>query len=1677
MLSLWSQSDDRRGDFYQTSIYVPDATYLWSAPTIGNIQGRITLASTYAASTDDYTSLNSTVEPGETLELVKIAFQVLSNAESGNTHFAFVEEYANKLIYYTSPTEETQADVAGLTMGEKSLSIKGVTPTLDKVTLENDSVQVNGSDDTTVKATATSAKGTDITTGVTWSVAPADQGVTVAADGQITVDAKAKAVEYTITATPGGTNSQGVAKSATLTVTRAGSTPAGITVSGADTVTVPTSDSTEVTYTAVVTDQFGDTMSRPPITWSISSGMSEGISLDNSGKLTVTNAAAAGNSVSVTIKAESGSVSATKTVTVAREASVPTSVVVTIPEDSNTVTVPALNESSKTVTASAEVKDQYGVAMSVQDITWSLDAAPAGVTINQEGEITVAPAVQNGSVTVKAACGSVHGTATLTVQRAESVATTVKILRGGTEVSGTDTVVKPVTGGADKEYTYSAQVLDQYGSVMEEASAAATLSMTESSVTGVSFAGGKLTVTDAAVKGTTVNLTAEYSDKTASVTVTITDLAVDWSGVEVASSIVYGTTNFDAVTNLPASGTADAAGTKVTGTFSVVDEDTIQGVADTVTVTVQFTADANAGEYANVVVTKDYSVTVSKKPITATVTPVSCAYNEAIPTLEYTLEPGALVGEDELALTLITTASKGSDAGRYDVTGTAANGNYEVTLAGGTGALTITPAAITGWTVTEWTGIWASDGKNASTDALLAAVKDGRTSNIAAAYANGSTTVNAEWKLTTGTWDIKGGIYTYTATLIPTDTTNFVVGDFDKTLTVTVKAVNAALSLSSNAASKTMSQVKSAADYAALGLPMEVTITYNDGTTDPDTAGITSWSMTMDQLKAVDASEEDQVRTLTPTVDTADIPAWATLGERPTFTLTITNKYPVTVTANAPANITYGEAVGDPSASQTALENGTDPAGTYTYTYVGVNGTVYGPSGDKPTDAGTYQVTATLVSDTHTGSGSAQFTISKKTLTADMLAITGSYTFTGSAITPAYTVSDKPVATELIKASDYTVEVTNSINAWSSGDNAPTVTVTATESGNYSGAISETFTIAPKSVAADDVTVTGLPASVTYTGKAITPKATVKFGDILLAEGTDYTLSYEANTNAGTATVKVTGKGNYDGTKSASFAIAAAPASGVVTISGTNYNMGTQLTATATGKVGTLTYAWYRNGVAIESADSKTYTLTAADEGAKITVKVTSAGNYVGTLESAAIEVGKTPVPAGVTLTVSGGSNVGDTLTAAVGGTSFDVANYSIVWLRDGKQIATGETYKLTADDQGHTITAKLVAKGEYTGELAASGAAAVAAAAPGKPTVNTSAGDGSVTISWSAADNGSAIFQYQVKLGDGAWITLPAGTTSYTFDGLTNGTSYTFAVKAINAEGTSAEGTVTAAPKAPTGGNTGGGITGGSTVTRYTITVKQTEGGEITPDTVRVKRGDDQTFRIVPDEGYEIDEVLVDGKSVGAVSRYTFEDVREAHTIQAIFVAQQAPAFQFSDVDPDGWAAPYIYELYDRGIVGGVGGTLFAPTRNITRAEFVKILAGVADVTEDELSYESTGFTDVEPGSWYEAYVVWAVENGVTTGTSATTFAPSANITREQMAVMIYRFAQSSGIDLPANQPAVSFSDAASFSSWAVDAIGAMQRAGIINGVGGNRFAPADNATREQACKMLAVLLEIIED
>ncbi len=184
---------------------------------------------------------------------------------------------------------------------------------------------------------------------------------------------------------------------------------------------------------------------------------------------------------------------------------------------------------------------------------------------------------------------------------------------------------------------------------------------------------------------------------------------------------------------------------------------------------------------------------------------------------------------------------------------------------------------------------------------------------------------------------------------------------------------------------------------------------------------------------------------------------------------------------------------------------------------------------------------------------------------------------------------------------------------------------------------------------------------------------------------------------------------------------------------------------------------------------------------------------------------------------------------------------------------------------------------------------------------------------------------------------------------------------------------------------------------------------------------------------------------------------------------AAAAPSgLPFTDVAADRWSYAYIKKMYDAGAVSGTSATTFSPDANVTRAQFVTMLAGLAKA--DVSKYPATPFRDVPESAWYAPYVNWALANGIVSGTSATTFSPDASITRQDLAVMLYRYTQRYSIALQ-QQTVTPFTDEGSIADYALPAVQALHRAGAISGMPDGSFRPYSNATREQACVMLCAL------
>ena len=264
-------------------------------------------------------------------------------------------------------------------------------------------------------------------------------------------------------------------------------------------------------------------------------------------------------------------------------------------------------------------------------------------------------------------------------------------------------------------------------------------------------------------------------------------------------------------------------------------------------------------------------------------------------------------------------------------------------------------------------------------------------------------------------------------------------------------------------------------------------------------------------------------------------------------------------------------------------------------------------------------------------------------------------------------------------------------------------------------------------------------------------------------------------------------------------------------------------------------------------------------------------------------------------------------------------------------------------------------------------------------------------------------------------------------------------------------------------------GSSSSSSVRRYDIEADAGRGGDISPDgRVRVRRGENQTFRITADDGWEIADVEVDGESVGAVERYTFENVRTDHTISVTFrqivtepEEPETPALPFTDVAEGDWYHDAVAYCWENGIMDGTSGTLFAPNLLLNRAMMAQVLYNLADGTPAA----AAGFPDVSPTAWYADAVNWAAANGYVTGYDNGLFGPEDDLTREQMAAILHRYA---GSPAPAGT-LDGFADAASASAYAVDALRWAVGEGLLTGKDGGRLDPTGTASRAELAQILA--------
>lgn len=695
------------------------------------------------------------------------------------------------------------------------------------------------------------------------------------------------------------------------------------------------------------------------------------------------------------------------------------------------------------------------------------------------------------------------------------------------------------------------------------------------------------------------------------------------------------------------------------------------------------------------------------------------------------------------------------------------------------------------------------------------------------------------------------------------------------------------------------------------------------------------------------------------------------------FTITVTPKPLTAAVSHAP--ITYGAPA--PTEGYTVTFNGLltgDVLADTDYTV----GTAY-KQGDP---VGKYAFTCVLNSETvknyKLDTVNGELVVNKKELTDDDVTVT----VLGE--TPVYDGSEKKPAVEVkygettLAAADYTVSYSNNVNA---GVNTASVTVTSNDNSSYKFTATKNFTIAPAPISGAVITDI---ADVTYDTKAHTPEVTVTFNGSPLEAGKDYDVAYTNNIYAGTATVTVTGKGNFTGTASKNFAIAQAYLS-VENQTVTHFRTETDAKSFAVPADMFL---------ADEKETGFTITVTdyAGDEIFKTAPAVDGTNvNYQlnGTVGTAFVEVKVKPDS-------SNYANASFTLTFVVN----DKENVSgSISFPDGSAVYTGTGIKYeNATISGYSGTLRY----GYTPN-ASTGASLDASGLP------LTVGTYTVAVTF----NSDASFGYKTATFTITKAT-PTGTPGYTKIETSGKTlaDAKLTVGTIRPAGTIAwdlplttvleDGKAYAWTFTPAD-------THNYTILTGTLVPYVDDGMDYIPGVIGGNTGS-FNFHDVSRLDYFYDAVkwAAENGIASGTGRYTFSPnavCTRAQTVTFLWRAAGSPlpryrVCPFTDVQPSDYYYNAVLWAVEQGITTGLNATTFGPDVTVTRGQVATFLYRVASAAKPSTF---NPFTDVKTTAYNYNAILWAYDNRITTGTSDTTFSPDAYCTRAQIVTFLYRYYQ----------------------------------------------------------------------
>lgn len=419
---------------------------------------------------------------------------------------------------------------------------------------------------------------------------------------------------------------------------------------------------------------------------------------------------------------------------------------------------------------------------------------------------------------------------------------------------------------------------------------------------------------------------------------------------------------------------------------------------------------------------------------------------------------------------------------------------------------------------------------------------------------------------------------------------------------------------------------------------------------------------------------------------------------------------------------------------------------------------------------------------------------------------------------------------------------------------------------------------------------------------------------------------------------------------------------------------------------------------------------------------------------------------------------------------------YTLTVTKGGEQIYTedlnatkGGVIYFTFEQDGGSHTTEPIASGTYTLEVKNDEAKVV--------------GTTDITLAKVSfeTDSGEAPDDFYGAAGD--TVTLPADKptkTGYNFAGwkAAGEDAETFKAGAAYLMG-SEDVTLTAQWNRR---NSGGGAPaggGGAAATEYAVTVKSADNGSVAVSPKNAEKGDTVTVTVTPDEGYVLASLTVTDKDGDKVSttkgedgKYTFKMPASAVTVEAVFAEEGTVSeLPFEDVKVEQWFYDAVKYVYDNELMNGISATEFNPNGLLTRGTIAQVLFNLEGADADAAAV----FDDVPADAWFADAVNWAAANNIVTGYGDGTFGPDNNITREQMAAILYRYAQFKGYDVSAKGDLTAFTDGDNVSEWAKDALSWCVGVKLINGRDNGTVDALGTATRAEIAQIFMNFCENI--